>query len=104
MAAPKHPGFHDACQQAARKAYDAREEGRSEKGYNPPCYGVYFDGEAMYVRATHAAQPANSVLVCIAQHWNRDAVQLRFNGANSTWMEFWHEKPGEIEGRKEKLA
>jgi hypothetical protein len=105
MAAAKHPAYRDACQQAARRAYDERESGRSDKGYNPPCFAVYFDGEKMFVRATTEDQPDDSVLICIAQHWNQNAVQLRFSGANSTWMDFWHnDGKGEMEDHPRRLA
>lgn len=102
--AHKHPAFHDACQQAARRAYDFREEGRTDAGYYPPSFAVFFDGTAMFVRRATEEQPPDSVLVCMAQHWNRETVQLRFNGANSTWMEFRKREEDWENSKKQKLA
>jgi hypothetical protein len=104
MAVVKHPAFHDACEQAARRAYDFREEGRTDAGYNPPCFAVYFDGAAMFVRRSTEDQPTDSVLVCMAQHWNRESVMLRFHEVNSTRTEFRKRDANWEDSKKQKLA
>ena len=72
----KHPAFDDALKTAARRA-----------AQNPgDCFSVYFDGEAVFVRASEAVRPPNSKLICIAQLWNHYTVQLRYDGARSEWL------------------
>ena len=70
-----HPSYNDAVRNAARRA-------RADSA----CYSVYWDGTAIYVRASEAARPPAAKLVCIAQVWNADTVQLRFDGARSEWV------------------
>jgi hypothetical protein len=67
--------YNDAVRHAA---YRARHEGG--------CFSVWFDGEAMYVRASEAAGPKNGELICIAQTWDDKQVQLHFTGARSEWV------------------
>ena len=70
-----HPSYEDAVRNAVDRA-----------GRNPgDCFSVYFDGEAVYVRASEAAEPKKAKLVCIAQRWDAKTVQLRFAGARSEW-------------------
>ena len=86
--AHNHPAYDDALRRAAQRAYESRGEGTGQKVYSPPCFSVWFDGEAIYVRASEAAPPLNATLVCIAQHFTKGTVQLRFTGARSEWVEF----------------
>lgn len=70
-----HPAYDGALANAVRQAAD-----------NPgQCFTVYFDGAAMYVRASGTAAPNNADIVCIAQRWDDRTVQLRFAGAHSEW-------------------
>ncbi len=49
-------------------------------------FTVYVDGEKVfYVRASEAAPPAATV-VCIAQSWDSDTVQVRFPGGRSEYV------------------
>lgn len=73
-----HPAYKDSVRHAADRAY--RDKGE--------CYSVYFDGEAVYVRISSAARPPNAKLICIAQYWSDQTVQLRFDGAKSEWVKF----------------
>ena len=73
-----HPSYNDSIRNAARRAFENKGD----------CFSVYYDGEAVYVRASEAAKPGNSKLICIAQHWSENRVQLRFNGAWSEWIDF----------------
>lgn len=73
-----HRAYNDSLRSAADRAF--RDKGA--------CFTVYFDGEAIFVRASEAARPANSVVVCIAQYWADRMVQLRFDGARSEWIAF----------------
>lgn len=71
-----HPAYEAAVAKAVRRARE-----------NPgACFSVYYDVEAIYVRASEAAPPPNSKLVCIAQRWDAKTVQLRFDGARSEWV------------------
>ena len=70
-----HPAYNDAVANAVRRAKE-----------NPfYCFSVYYDGEAVFVRASEAVKPANAKLVCIAQKWDDKTVHLRFAGAHSEW-------------------
>ena len=72
----KHPPYGDSLRTAVRRA-----------GSNPgDCFVVYWDGTAIYVRAAEAARPPASKLVCIAQVWDVDTVQLRFADARSEFV------------------
>jgi hypothetical protein len=73
-----HPAYDSGVRHAASRAFDNKGD----------CFSVYYDGEAIYVRASEAAPPPNSKLICIAQHWNDKTVQLRFNNAYSEWIDF----------------
>jgi len=76
--AAAHPSYDAGVHRAAVRAYE-------DKG---ACFSVYFDGVAIYVRASTAAPPPNAKLICIAQHWRDSTVQLRFTGARSEWVNF----------------
>ena len=76
-AAQAHPSYDDGLRNAARLA-GADPAGKS--------YTVYFDGSAIFVRPPGATAPANSQVVCIAQKWDANTVQLRFAGARSEWV------------------
>ena len=72
----EHPAYDNAV---ARAVYRART--------NPgECFTVYWDGAAIFLRASHAAPPPNSKVVCIAQRWDDGTVQVRFDGARSEWV------------------
>lgn len=73
--AQEHKAYNDALATAVRRAAANRGD----------CFSVYFDGEAVYVRATEAAAPKGASLVCIVQAWDANTVQLRFAGARSEW-------------------
>ena len=47
---------------------------------------IYWDGEDIFVRISTAVPPPNSKLVCIAQHWSGDVVQVRYERAQSMWV------------------
>jgi hypothetical protein len=49
------------------------------------CYSVLWDGKSFSVRASERDGIENLKVVCIAQHWAGDEVQLRFTGAYSEW-------------------
>lgn len=86
--AEAHPSYDDGLRAAARRAWESRHETTSDKGFYPPCFSVYFDGVAIYVRDSKAAPPKDAKLVCIAQFFSGGTVQLRFDGARSEWIEF----------------
>jgi hypothetical protein len=88
MKAYEHKAYDGALRQAALRAWEARTESTSTKGFYPPCFAVYFDGAAMYVRDSKAAPPKNAETVCLAQFFSGNTVQLRFNGARSEWINF----------------
>ena len=71
-----HPAYDDSVRTAVRRA-------RQNPG---DCFSVYWDGTAIYVRAVEAARPPAAKLVCIAQVWDADTVQLRFAGARSEFV------------------
>ena len=71
-----HPAFNDAVRHAVRLASEHR----------PACFSIYFDGFAIFVRASGEPQPPKSKLICIAQHWSDDQIQLRYDGAVSEWI------------------
>ena len=70
-----HPAYESSLANAVNRASRERDA----------CFSVYYDGEAIYVRDSKALAPPNSKLVCIAQSWDANTVQLRFNGAHSEW-------------------
>lgn len=74
----EHPAYNGSLQRAAQRAYDAKDT----------CFTVYYDGESIFVRASVAAPPLNSVVLCIAQFWSDSTVQLRFKGGRSEWKNF----------------
>jgi len=71
-----HPAYEDSIRTAVRRAATSPEES----------FTVYWDGTAVFVRASYAPRPACSKVVCIAQRWDANAVQLRFDGARSEWV------------------
>jgi len=76
---------HDACGHPAYESGVANAVRRARE--NPgDCFSVYWDGAAIFVRASEAAAPPASKLVCIAQRWDDKTVQLRFDGARSEWV------------------
>lgn len=77
-AAFAHPSYNTAVDTAARRAFAEQGE----------CYSVYFDGTNIDVRNSAAAKPKDAKLVCIAQKWDANTVQLRFSGARSEWVNF----------------
>ncbi len=74
----EHSAYDDAIRKAADRAYRSPGD----------CFSVWYDGQAVYVRASEAMRPPNSILVCIAQQWDDKTVQLRFTGARSEWINF----------------
>lgn len=76
MKAEEHPAWAKSLQSAIRRA-------RVQK---PDTVAIYFDGENVFVRMAKAAPPANARVVCMAQQWDDDTVQLRFEGARSEWI------------------
>jgi hypothetical protein len=76
-AAQKCPAYNDGLRSAARLAA-VDPAGRS--------YSVSWDGRTIFVRAPDGVLPPNSTVVCIAQRWDADTVQLRFAGARSEWV------------------
>ena len=72
----KHPAYGDSLRTAVRRA-------RSNPG---DCFSVYWDGTAIYVRASEAVPPPASKIVCIAQVWDANTVQLRFADARSEFV------------------
>jgi hypothetical protein len=76
---------HDAF---GHPSYDSSIHSAADRAFRNPgdCFSVYFDGEAIFVRASEAAPPLNSKRICIAQRWNDKTVQLRFAGARSEWI------------------
>jgi hypothetical protein len=73
-----HPAFNDAMRTAVRKVAE-----HVDYDHN---YVVYFDGKAAFVREAGSEAPPNSEVICIAQRWNGDTIQLRFAGARSEWV------------------
>jgi hypothetical protein len=71
-----HPAYNDAVNNAVRRACED----------HGACFTVYFDGASIFVRASEAAPPPNSKVVCIAQWWSGNTAQLRFDGARSEWV------------------
>jgi hypothetical protein len=47
---------------------------------------VYYDGCAIFVRDAKAAAPKGARLVCIAERWDPETVQVRFAGAHSEFV------------------
>lgn len=53
------------------------------------CFSVYLDDNGTYyVRASEAVRPASVKLICIAQYWGDETVQVRYDGARSEWRRF----------------
>lgn len=75
MNANEHPHYDSSIRRAAERAF----------ADNGACFSVYFDGKDIIVQTSEAAPPKDATLVCIAQHWAGDSVQLRFRGAHSEW-------------------
>ena len=73
-----HAAYNAGVRRAAERAF-------ADKG---ACFSVYYDGAAIFVRASEAAPPPDSKRICIAQYWSDRTVQLRFDGARSEWVDF----------------
>ena len=73
-AAQAHPSYDDGLRNAARHAAEGTET------------AVYWDGMAIFVRSVYAPKVAGATVVCIAQKWDENTVQLRFAGARSEWV------------------
>jgi len=73
-AAEKHPAYNDALRQAIKLAAAGTEA------------AVYWDTKGVMVRDAHAPRPDGAQVVCIAQRWNEQTIQLRFSGARSEWV------------------
>jgi len=71
-----HPAYEAGRATAVRRARENPGE----------CCTVYWDGKAIFVRMSVAAPPPNSKVVCIAQVWDANTVQVRFDGAHSEWV------------------
>lgn len=71
----------DATRYAARRA--RREPGQCFTVYRTP-HLVY--EWTFYVRNSKDAAPDGASVLCIAQHWSGDTVQLRYRGARSEWL------------------
>ena len=69
-----HPAYGDAIQNSARQAHASNE-----------CFSIFWDGFSIYVRNSHAIPPPNSKVICIAQRWDNNTVQLRFAGVRAEW-------------------
>lgn len=89
-----HPAYNASVRHAADRAFRERDP-KDRK--NDPCFSVYYDGTAIYVRDSKAAPPPDSKCICIAQYWGFNdradggkwhRVQLRFDGAHSEWVDF----------------
>lgn len=76
-AAQASPAYNDGLRAAARLAA-VDPAGRS--------FSVFWDGKAVTVRGPDGIAPPNGVVICIAQRWDANAVQLRFAGARSEWV------------------
>jgi kynureninase len=48
---------------------------------------VYLDGPRAIVKPANEPAPENGAVYCIAQRWNQNTVQLRFEGAKSEWVQ-----------------
>jgi hypothetical protein len=83
----EHPCYDASRAHAVQRAFAARLESTKAEGYYPPCFKVYFDGKAMFVRTAEASPPDNAELVCIAQAWDKEGtVQLRYSGGHSEFI------------------
>ncbi len=49
-------------------------------------FAVYHDSAAYYVRAAEAAKPKATTLVCMAERWDVNTIQVRYAGARSEWV------------------
>ena len=76
MNAKDHKAYNDSLRYAAQCAY--RSTGES--------FSVYFNGHAMFVLGEDEAKPSKAQLICIAQQWSGNTIQLRFQGAHSEWV------------------
>jgi len=72
----------------AHPAYEAGRATAVRRARETPgaCFTVYWDGVAIFVRASEASAPPRSKVVCIAQVWDANTVQVRFDGAHSEWV------------------
>jgi hypothetical protein len=72
--AQDHPAYDDALRQAVRLAAAGDQA------------AVYWNNTGLIVRPCADDKPVNAIVVCIAQRWNAQTVQLRFAGARSEWV------------------
>jgi hypothetical protein len=93
MSPNEHPYYDQALNRAAERALTNRGD----------CFSVWWDGDSVYVRASEAAGPKNGKLICIAQHWADDTVQLRFTGAHSEWRDVRSHSPAWLQTENERL-
>jgi len=68
-----HPAYDDALRRATNRAAVGCES------------VVCFDGKAIFV-TTQGACPEYATVICVAQRWDDQTVQLRFAGARSEWV------------------
>lgn len=72
----EHPAWKASLRHAIERA-------NADKG---ACFSVWWDGEAVFVRASEAAGPPRGRVICIAQHWDKSTVQVRYPGGHSEWI------------------
>lgn len=97
MKAYEHKAYNDGLKRAVKRAQEhkayndglkrAVERAASHPVADAACFSLYFDGEAIFVRASEAAPPPNAQLILIAQRWDTNTVQVRFAGSvHSEWV------------------
>lgn len=78
--------YEDAVRQAARRAYKENQ-----------CFTIYRIGDKFFVRNSKEELPPTPDVsqgkiinlvktICVAQRWDDQTVQLRFDGAYSEWI------------------
>lgn len=76
----------DAMNHPAYRGAVARAVERARAAATGASFTIYYDGAAVYVRASEAAPPTRAKRVCVVQRWDSDTVQLRFDGARSEFV------------------
>jgi hypothetical protein len=74
------PAYDDAVAHAVQRA--ARHD---IADYRNGCYVVWQRGQEMFVQPSGQPAPEGAKMVCMAQRWDAERVQLRFDGAYSEW-------------------